>query len=511
MLILKVLEAAGRQTLAPGRRDQTGTGDDIDGSGGGSSAKGYLVPSLPRPVPFVSDEALEVQIQIVKDTLSNGNTVGVCAAVNGMFGVGKSALAAEVVGRILDEDRHTSSARFPGGAAWISCDNLIGKPGLDELWERAARALQVGDPADTADVGARQEAVSRAVRERLRTVLVLDNIEHNLGNENLDEALKTLHVAGHSVVLLTSRKAITKAGIQRVELQEMSPPPAAALFLRELHLKDPMRPNADDLHDLSVSYLSGRSLSEASTLDAIVDAVAAQLNNTAWLSRIVFIVGTLPLVITPLASYAAVQKQSIPLIHQALARDQPPVDVEAKVSHSIYLSWNALSPGLQRLFGGLSLMARDTFPRDGALAVARAAVQPVKGGQANEEKLKPQDAIDRLVTYSLVEALPNNAGYRMHRQLRVFGAPRFSGIDDKKVQPRLGIAAVSFWYQQAKRRPQFRQMTRRQVKEYVSAQLRRTPQKEEWLDHVIGRDDEPTDQSLSRPVQADSAEELPSA
>jgi hypothetical protein len=95
---------------------------------------GVVSPSgLPRPASLVGRED-ELATLMERLRAGGAQAVGVFA-VEGLLGVGKTALAAEAVAR-LSHDRET----FPGGAAWISCEGLAGTEGLAELWSRVARA-----------------------------------------------------------------------------------------------------------------------------------------------------------------------------------------------------------------------------------------------------------------------------------------------------------------------------------------------------------------------------------
>ena len=76
-------------------------------------------------------------------------------AVEGIGGVGKTALAAEIVARLAE-----GQDAFPGGAAWIACEGLEGEAGLADLWTRVARALGREQVAALPDPQARRARCS---------------------------------------------------------------------------------------------------------------------------------------------------------------------------------------------------------------------------------------------------------------------------------------------------------------------------------------------------------------
>ncbi|GEM_PF-2832630 len=91
-----------------------------------------LLPVPPRPprrLPprvrgFVGRER---ELQELCDRLRDGESVALAAAVAGMGGVGKSALAIEVVHHLAADPR-----AFSGGITWVRCDDRVALPGL--IW-----------------------------------------------------------------------------------------------------------------------------------------------------------------------------------------------------------------------------------------------------------------------------------------------------------------------------------------------------------------------------------------
>src|SRR5581483_12103736 len=75
---------------------------------------------LPLTSPLIGREA---PLADLLAHLRAGASCGIC----GPEGVGKTALAAEAVARLAAERE-----AFPGGMAWISCEDLEGEAGLAE-------------------------------------------------------------------------------------------------------------------------------------------------------------------------------------------------------------------------------------------------------------------------------------------------------------------------------------------------------------------------------------------
>ena len=87
--------------------------------------------------------------------LRAGTAIGLFA-LRGMGGVGKTALTAEAVARLAEEQ-----TVFPGGAVWITCEGLEGEAVLAELWARVARALQLEQVAGLNNIHIRFATLAR--------------------------------------------------------------------------------------------------------------------------------------------------------------------------------------------------------------------------------------------------------------------------------------------------------------------------------------------------------------
>jgi hypothetical protein len=189
---------------------------------------------LPPRVPgFVGREQEQHELC---DALRRGESVGLSALVVGMAGVGKSALAAEVVHTLAsDKPEH-----FPNGITWVRCDNLTGLEGLATLDDRLLDAWNASLPYEAANAAVLPEDAvmlrEQGLRVRLRppagraepqtALVLLDNVEPGLP---LGRALETLNALGIRV-LITSRAYPSARGLRVKQLDVLDPAAALALF-----------------------------------------------------------------------------------------------------------------------------------------------------------------------------------------------------------------------------------------------------------------------------------------
>jgi tetratricopeptide (TPR) repeat protein len=195
-------------------------------------------PRVPHDLPPRAPEFVGRvgELRALYDMLYRGQSEGISAAVAGVAGVGKSALAAEVV--------HTLAAdpsAFPGGTTWMRCDGRTGLAGLAWVYDQLLGAWGVALGAEELGRAATPEA-EVALRERaLRTRLwpasrvsasapalaLLDNVEWNLP---IARALDTLAALGIAV-LFTARHEPTWPQLRLARLDVLDPGSAAMLFV----------------------------------------------------------------------------------------------------------------------------------------------------------------------------------------------------------------------------------------------------------------------------------------
>jgi hypothetical protein len=235
--------------------------------------RGAIAPDgLPRVARLVGREAaLETTLAALA---ASGPPPSL--ALIGPVGVGKSALAAEVVARAAERDL------FPGGVLWLACEELSGDPGLAHI--RGAVAQALGDPPDppgTDDEGVR------------RPLLALDSVEPALDASALLDALAPWRAA----ILLTARGSPQDARVRDAPLASLDAAANAELVQYVLRQTDPGRPVGADMAALPNSLSDGASplaLSLGAALAAVMglplervadhtDAPRASVNAT-WLA-----------------------------------------------------------------------------------------------------------------------------------------------------------------------------------------------------------------------------------
>jgi Tfp pilus assembly protein PilF len=370
---------------------------------------GVIAPTgMPRAASLIGRDAVLADLMA---KLRAGATMGIFA-LRGMGGVGKTALAAEAVARLASE-----RGVFPGGAAWISCETLTGSEGLAELWGRVARALGLEQVAARPDPQTRRAALASALTQRERLLLALDNIEPGL---DADAALDTLAVDGHTALLLTARHAVAPHRLTPIEITPLEPPDARALFAQQLQKHNPARPTAED--EQAVPKL----------LEAL---------------------GGLPLALELTAAYAGLQRLPLAEVLREVEADGLNAaafraDPKRALARRFDRSWLKLTGRQQRLFAGLSLLEGASFPREAALALARATLAKANAGAASDLKT--------LVDYALVEPLEGGR-LRLHPLLREYAEEKLRALPQAQ-RERLGDAMVAYWLAYARAHPGYEGM-----------------------------------------------------
>ncbi|MEU9132633.1 helix-turn-helix domain-containing protein [Kitasatospora sp. NPDC048540] len=200
----------------PATPELAGRCDDVLGAGGalrglvadqdpeGQSAEPLRPAQLPMAVPdFYGREAVLARL----DGLLCEQRMVVCA-IDGMAGVGKSALAVHWAHRVRD--------RFPDGCLFAEIDG----PGQDGAWVTPGevlggflRALRPGGPLPTAI--SERAALFRTLLDGRRMLIVLDGVV------SAEQVQPLLPAAPGSMVLVTSR--VRMAGLRSAQLLSLDP------------------------------------------------------------------------------------------------------------------------------------------------------------------------------------------------------------------------------------------------------------------------------------------------
>ncbi len=333
----------------------------------------------PRPARLVG------RVELVDDLLhqlATGNSG--LYAVTGMPGVGKSALAFEVMHRLVADDRQRRRL-FPHGVAIFTCTGRRDTQGMVVLLQEIAAAFSAGTRLDARAVlsgtalassseshawpGARETDLADALaRTRLalagkRTLLLLDDVDAQFplrlvrdallvgGAESAIEEREGKHGTGSMgeaacKVLITSRYVPAPALLaHHLSVEPLAPDPALDLFTA-----------------LLVRPLSDEHRAEAEQLCAAV--------------------GYLPLAIEAAAS--AVTTEGIPLSLLAACLAENPLgwtwDGEREVSSRLAQALDALDPQVQQRFVLLATLGPRSFGLEGVAALYTSPAQ--SAGQA---------------------------------------------------------------------------------------------------------------------------------
>ncbi|MEO7076346.1 MAG: tetratricopeptide repeat protein [Ktedonobacterales bacterium] len=355
---------------------------------------------LPRPRELFGRNP---QVEALLTALAAGGATNVCA-VDGLPGIGKTALAAETVALAVER-------RIVPSAVWLSCEGKHGAEGLATIWSDLAGLLgeteitQLGDPN-------RQRAALHATLAnpgRDKLLIALDNVEPDLPQDYADTLAQTL-TGPQTALLLTARQALVSPLVRGFPLGVLDDEAARRLFVTQVQLRFPERPTAD----------------EAYALPGIITEL-----------------GGLALAIQLTADYASVQRRSLPaLLNQLRTEGVTGAGPLAKLKASIDRSWAILAPMQRLLFAGLSVLDGSSFPRAAALRAADAAV--TLNTPTDKAVNEPgSDALDALVGLSLIEPLADDR-MRLHPLLREYAADRLGELSFD-TQDALGAAAYAYW------------------------------------------------------------------
>lgn len=185
--------------------------------------------NLPRDIPHFTGRAEELQDLVAAIVAASSSTATTVVAIDGMAGVGKSALAIHLA--------HRLASQFPDGQIFLSLhahdpfeEPLDPTSALDRLLRLtgAARRPDVFPGADhQADALEVHAALWREQAAHRRLLIVLDDAGSR------DQVRLLLPGTPGCVVLITSRRRLTGlAGARSVSLEVMQSADAAELFVR---------------------------------------------------------------------------------------------------------------------------------------------------------------------------------------------------------------------------------------------------------------------------------------
>jgi tetratricopeptide (TPR) repeat protein len=346
---------------------------------------------LPPQVPGFVGRADE--LAHLTATLQSGQSVGLSALVAGLGGVGKSALASEVLHQLADD-------AFPGGLTWVRCDGRTGLEGLNGVYDQVLAAWGVPLPPEALRGVATPEAEAavreQALRDRLHppgaALVLLDNVEVAFP---LDRALE--HLTPQALTLLvTARHQPSLPGLRLLSLDVLEPAAAVQLYTE-------------------------RYTDRGGTWEAARDEVATK--------TVVDTLGRLPLAIELAAARAALTGTSVGALADefqqpdVLERLRDPLDDAASVRYSFERSLTLLSPTQQVRFAALGLPAGPDWPRP-VIEALLGAVPPDRDTEAAGADL------ERLAALSLVRLVAPTAAdgtrVRLHPLLRMLAVERWS-------------------------------------------------------------------------------------
>ena len=311
---------------------------------------------LPVPPYFVGrDEDLHWLLDRLKtDKIAN------IAALRGMGGIGKTALASKAVQQLRQE------GRFRDGIVFVDFRDFK----HDEVSKILQAIISRFDPEhrspETKNLGDLSNAILQLLVNR-DVLIVLDNIEPDL---DIEKVVSPLHAAG-ATLLLTSRQALPYTVI-----------PVNASYTLGLLSTD----EALDLFAFSFGRLSASQLN-ISEYDAAMRIVRALDRHT--------------LAVRLAGAYAAHLSRDLKKLARELEDPQRAFelsfgDVPPELMRVFMQSILELPPDEQKLFAALSIFASGEFSRNAALALAK-----------DLNFSKPEANLEQLVLLAMVDASVN--------------------------------------------------------------------------------------------------------
>lgn len=376
---------------APGAEHPAAPDDvQVDAPAGARAAVCLLPPDLP------DFTAREEQLSAITDLLTrpgDGRTVPM-AAIAGMPGVGKTALAVHVA--------HRLGGRYPDGQLFVDLHGAEPHPaGPAEVLARFLRALGVASAAVPETLEERAE-VYRASVAGHRLLVVLDNAA------DAEQIGPLLPGSATCAVIVTSRTRLSgRHGMRQVDLEVLGPETAVELLTRVVGAE---RTTAEPAPARELARLCG------------------------YLPLALRIAG---------ARLAARPHWPVARLAEQLANEEGGGSLDQFVFGSLQvraglaLSYQGLDPQARRLFRRLGLLAAPDFA---AWAGAALLDSPVADAE---------EAMERLVDARLLDTVAQDAArpprYRLHDLVRSFARERAEADDTEDERSAAVARALGCW------------------------------------------------------------------
>ncbi len=361
---------------------------------------GPPMDTLPTPAHFVGRGQ---ELAWVMERLRHREVISI-TTLNGLAGIGKTALAAEAITQAKDEHL------FPDGIAVVVC---LGRTDATAVLREVLATFSDEAIPEDADL-MRLRRLAALLLQQKRALVVLDNVEPELQVIDVIDPLRGLGVS----LLLTARATLSRDAVpvgSDLELTLLSPEKALELF--------------------ATAY--GRTN---------VDALDAHERTQA--ERIVMALGYHTLAVVLAARYALDDKRPLEAVAREMedpqrALDLPRDETPEGVRRAFALSVEALPDEASKLFAMLAAFATPEFGRQAAVALAE-----------DLDLVRPEETVNLLVRRALVDSTLNTSmaedsdheRLRLHPLLYAYAtyllAQGSLTNDDRKAAHR----AIARWY-----------------------------------------------------------------
>ncbi len=321
----------------------------------------------PRAQSFVGREE-DIAWLLEQFAGDQGKTLALC----GPGGMGKTALAAEAVTRLMAQENWLE--HFPGGSYYYS---FYGSPSLDIAFEELARRF--GE-----ELGADPRRAAMCALSCRRTLLIFDGVEELADSFPLQELGGT-----HVVLLLSHHQSDAPDLAHRLDLDPLSPQQAITLLQK----------------------LAGSRAEDRSSVERLVEHI-----------------GGLPLALQVIGSYLSSHQQDVADYLEWFEEEGLATMDHGKHRHQsipvlLRRTYDALESQERRLFVLLGLLAPAAFPLElvqGIQDLPKRTVQSALGSLVNYSVLRRPDRGDRSdlyeVSHPLVHAFAKEQKDEQNRQ-----------------------------------------------------------------------------------------------